>query len=795
MNKQEKPSGGKTDKNEMWSKFIDILANPARGIFVAMDFFLASCANSSEFAGGNLKIHRPVIDSAWQDIKEKLEDCRIPTDDETSSAKKTQDFLKAWIEFINGYTKGDDPYQYYLNEIKEMNFSSTEKQEPGRTYLPLIITNGGNTYGRWPIFEVNVTGHGPLRNEFRKDDQSIRHQIRTVCDIFDKHCHVHENWDAHTTPYNDERLKKWTISKANPGVEGPSLGFPLMLAILSRISGRHVPMNVVTTGQFDIDWVACEVEIEEKIKHIREHLPWVDIFMLPEINKKEALNVCKKAELDAIPVELSEIADLRKLPAKSPLYIVPIKNHLELIVAFEGLTGCSIDWQKAFSDSISKKKIISTLDSLISKYSITLKENIDDSFIFEQIFHTMSSHLHLFLEDINKILEYLKSDFNNMDSGQALFLSNFVVFCLDKKSKFMSQDASSPMYIRAISFWLLANDHGGRFCTNAAVVKEAEKQAEYLLGRFDFNCLPYIFNFYNILSSSHQNIFDFETCDKCLLIAINKLNNIFNMRPKDYFIGALEGTYAINAFYYSHMKYLEGDINQYYEYQKRGFDHSNISKDFFLKAEDQDRRRIYEANAYMQEAMLINDSHTNESLFNKSIDLLNVSRDFQRTISDFLKKPDTYRSNDLYRITALLKLLWLKGENISKFISIDIDMERLTLLPAIHPHEQIIGYLALMLKDDCKWSKFATALAETLKKNTWQSELITTITSIFILQFDWSNNRDSIDGSRIASIIDRLDEESRINWQKYRLDAELAKMNKLEYKGRGPLTILPFNFA
>ena len=141
----------------------------------------------------------------------------------------------------------------------------------------------------------------------------------------------------------------------------------------------------------------------------------------------------------------------------------------------------------------------------------------------------------------------------------------------------------------------------------------------------------------------------------------------------------------------------------------------------------------------------------------------------------------------LFKIPAMLKLNWCRDHELLDRGSLRAVAGRVRDFPPAHPYEQVLGYLAM--HPDEQVSRTA---GTRLKNLAWPDTLVALIAILFRLQIGYQASR-SLDKDLVEEVEARVEGSMRTMWDRARLFDRLAQMERPDYTGRGPLTVLSFN--
>jgi len=390
--------------------------------------------------------------------------------------------------------------------------------------------------------------------------------------------------------------------------------------------------------------------------------------------------------------------------------------------------------------------------------------------------------------EISKFIDYCHACLDERSYDVVLTVAEFLFYINDME---ISRDEIEEKtlkiyYIKSATLWLEAHNHIGDFEADNEYIRNAEKIADELKSYTD--CWSDIANLYNRISIAYQNIFEYEKAAERIKPIIDHFDNMsknpFSNEPlTGRYIGALYGNYSQSLFFQCHSGYFFTGGADFERSNDEAIEYSEMSEMYFEDQEDIDRQSIYRAHGYMQKAVLKNDFSKMDSALRELLRDRNASD----MLKNFFKNPEKILSNDLYRVAAFLKFDYLNEKHALDFIDNKLINKAIKSFPPKHPFEQILGYLMLLGKE----TNTVIRLIETLD---WGGNIVELITIIFVMQYYW-NSKGKIDSALLNKLNKYSDVRLIKNWKKYGVIEQLNKMEKQQYKGIGPISILPYNYC
>ncbi len=380
-------------------------------------------------------------------------------------------------------------------------------------------------------------------------------------------------------------------------------------------------------------------------------------------------------------------------------------------------------------------------------------------------------------EELAAIAERAREAVAQRDFDLAEDANEFVFEALERRAE---SEGTAWLRLRTTCAWLETQNALGRFAAedvrvlavlpDVATLEEDERHwADLAL-------------FFTLLGVAHQNVFDFDGGMERLRRYLEFFERLRGPGGKravtSRHAGALFGTYALCQFFSAGFTYRRDRGAGFLERMDEGLLWSQQAQETFPDDADRRRHDIYQAHAHMQIALLTGD----DAPLATAATLLDGDRLADMRLNALLAMKDR-DPDELFATVARLKLAWLRGEAL-----VEVESARLGDLPATHPYQQILGYVALNGA-----GKTAQAARRRLKETPWPANVTGTIAGVFSLQIDWEREG-GIDQESIDRVLGSLHGASAYHWQAAGIPGWLASMGK-EYRGRGPLEVLPFNYA
>jgi len=392
------------------------------------------------------------------------------------------------------------------------------------------------------------------------------------------------------------------------------------------------------------------------------------------------------------------------------------------------------------------------------------------------------------LYEVEKLLEVYQELYKTRQFKLSIIFSEFITFYLENEFETKTGDDKKLkwLYIKNISRWLAVQNHLGRFQAEHSTVLKAENFIAAFIEYSD--CWSEITSFFTHVSISFQNIFEFEKAAERIRSHVNYFSNLSHNPFSSEniigrYIGGLFGCYSQSLFFYSHCSYYYTKGNQFEEIFEQAMTYSELSEIFFDDHKDIERQYIYRAHGYMQRFILLEDNTALENARN----LLSRKFNQDELCKAFFENHKEMSSNDLYAFLAFLKLKWLFKKDSTFLPDIREIIKKAGEFPARHPYEQILGYLILL-----KTNK--NGLLRLMKHKGWYENIIQIIALVFCLQIEWEKNR-LLDHDILGEVNILVNERLMTPLKRYGIIEQLRDMEQPDYRGIGPISILPYNYA
>ena len=341
--------------------------------------------------------------------------------------------------------------------------------------------------------------------------------------------------------------------------------------------------------------------------------------------------------------------------------------------------------------------------------------------------------------------------------------------------------------------YLAVNNHQGHFPLNDECVRKAKTTADKL--KLDIACWPMVCDFYNNMSVSLHNIFDFSQATQRLHSLIEHLerdlkNPFRGSGIKCYEIGALFGSYAQTLAFDAHCTFFRTqDTMNLQRMLEESEYYSDLAKEHFAEPVDHERQITYQTHFNLQADIL-----TGEKKYLDVADrLLASDGKTEEAIDTFIKTcPERSMMNPAYWVSVALKTAYLSGQKHPKTAAIiEVILKNRDILPPYHPIEQILAYLTLMAEQ----SDQAKRLRELLGHLNFPPNIVKTIQLIMQLQVAY-HLKQPITLLKIQEIANSLTPDIEPQWRNYGLIQVLQEYIKSPNRWHvGPMEVLPFNYC
>lgn len=392
------------------------------------------------------------------------------------------------------------------------------------------------------------------------------------------------------------------------------------------------------------------------------------------------------------------------------------------------------------------------------------------------------------LYEIEKIVDTIEELSETREFHFAAVLAEFITFHLEKAFETETEDIQRLkwFYIITISRWLASQNHLGEFSAEHSTVRKAEDFTKDFIT--DSDCWSEIAYFFNHISISYQNIFEFEKAAERIKPSVEYFSHLKD-NPfgtgdiTGRYIGGLFGCYSQSLFFYSHCSYHFTQGSQFEDLFEKAMSYSELSEIFFDDSKDIDRQYIYRAYGCMQKFILLGDKHSLEIAEH----LLTGRFDRDELTRAFFENHKEISSNELYAFLAFLKLGWLSGKSDLSFPEQKYIIKIAGELPTRHPYEQILGYLILL-------KVIQGNVSNLMKDKPWPENIIHIIAQVFCLQIEWEKDK-KLNPDLLEEMNILINERLMGPWKRYGIIEQLHATDQPGYRGIGPISVLPFNYS
>jgi hypothetical protein len=392
------------------------------------------------------------------------------------------------------------------------------------------------------------------------------------------------------------------------------------------------------------------------------------------------------------------------------------------------------------------------------------------------------------LHEVEKLIDIYKILYEKREFKLAVNYAAFITFHLEKEIETDSnnRDKLKWLYIKNSNQWLAAQNHMGEFEADHPVVKKAEAFIQEFIEYSD--CWSEIADFYNHISVSLQNVFEFEKAAERIRPYVEYFSNLTHNpfgkgSVTGRYIGGLFGSYAQSLFLDCHCSHYYTKGSRFETLFDQAVAYSELSDIFFDDPKDRQRQHIYRAHGHMQRFILCKDRSALETAEHQLSEIF----DRDALCTAFFEDPKQIVSNELYAFPAFLKLEWLSGNPGAYLPETRHIMKTAGELPATHPYEQILGYLILLKAKE-------GALGDLMQQKKWPENIIQVIALVFCLQVEWEKNH-IIDPDILKKIKALTGSRLMAPWKRYGIIEQLNDMGRSDYDGIGPISVLPYNYA
>jgi hypothetical protein len=392
------------------------------------------------------------------------------------------------------------------------------------------------------------------------------------------------------------------------------------------------------------------------------------------------------------------------------------------------------------------------------------------------------------LHEVEKLIDVYEMLYEKREFELAVDYSAFITFHLEKEIETddKNRDKLKWLYIKNSNQWLAAQNHMGAFHADHPVVKQAEAYIQEFIEYSD--CWSEIADFYNHISVSLQNIFEFEKAAERIQPYVEYFSNL-TVNPfgkgsvAGRYIGGLFGSYSQALFFDCHCSHYYTKGARFEALFDQAISYSELSEIFFDDPEDTQRQHTYRAHGYMQRFILRGDHSALETAECQLSEIF----DREALCKAFFSDHNRLGSNELYALSAFLKLEWLSNNPGTFLPGTRQLMKTAGKLPARHPYEQILGYLILLKAKE-------GTMSDLMQQKKWPGNIIQIIAMVFCLQIEWEKNH-IIDPDILDKITTLPESRFMANWKRYGIIEQLTDMKRPDYDGIGPLSVLPYNYA
>jgi len=333
-------------------------------------------------------------------------------------------------------------------------------------------------------------------------------------------------------------------------------------------------------------------------------------------------------------------------------------------------------------------------------------------------------------------------------------------------------------------------NHRGDVCLEDPAINAARVVAERL--RNDYRSWDKVAFLHNFIAVGLHNAFRFNEADS-LIAPWADFFTRHNEGPggrfqaRAFWIGALLGTFAQGKAFLAHEAYLAGHYAKIVDLSDEAIYFSLAAQEHFDNEEDRQRQHTYRAHMYLQRAMLANDTNAVDEARSELSDLQpsEIATRFVTSLRERRPDPPTE-----FRLAVWLKLLWIAGENppwLLEFASLAKGQRERAGFAARHPHQQILGYLALLVPRDRRC--FQSRLVELPF-----SSLVSFLALAFLAQLELEQDGivQAVTRNRLSTLA-----ETHLgpSWLARRFSAEVERLTHEAKASKGVLTLLPFNHS
>lgn len=333
-------------------------------------------------------------------------------------------------------------------------------------------------------------------------------------------------------------------------------------------------------------------------------------------------------------------------------------------------------------------------------------------------------------------------------------------------------------------------NHRGDVCLEDPAISTARVVADRL--RNDYRSWDRVAFLHNFIAVGLHNAFRFSDADS-LLAPWADFFTRHNEGPggrfqaRAFWIGALLGTFAQGKAFLAHEAYLADNHARIVDLSDEAVYFSLAAQEHFDKEEDKQRQHTYRAHMYLQRAVLANDTNAVEEARSELSDPQpsEIATRFVTSLRERRPDPPTE-----FRLAVWLKLLWVAGEHppwLLELASLVKGQRERAGFAARHPHQQILGYLALLAPRDRRC--FQSRLSELPF-----SSLVSFLALAFLAQLELE--QDGIVQTVTRNRLTALGETYlRPSWLARRFSTEVERLTHDAKASKGVLALLPFNHS
>lgn len=184
--------------------------------------------------------------------------------------------------------------------------------------------------------------------------------------------------------------------------------------------------------------------------------------------------------------------------------------------------------------------------------------------------------------EVEKLIDLCPMLYEKREFEMAVNYAEFIFFHLEKVmgTDDNHRDKLKWLYIKNSNQWLAAKNHLGEFEADHAVVKQAEAFIQEFIEYSD--CWSVIADFYNHVSVSLQNVFEFEKAAERIRPYVEYFSNLTHNpfgkgNVTGRYIGGLFGCYSQSLFFYCHCSHYYTKGSRFEELSDQALDYSELS--------------------------------------------------------------------------------------------------------------------------------------------------------------------------------------------------------------------------